>query len=400
MKNNERTKEKVALSGDVVILGAAQTPFSRRSELTDLEFIAEAASLALADARLTPDDVDGLAISANVIPDDSPYIAMHLGLRVRWVMKADFGGASPLIGMIRAKAAIESGQADIVIVVGGGNRADFPHLHHDVVSPQLDYMNRSWVLPFGYGGPNSSFGLVQRRHMMAHGTTLEQLGKIATTFRRHAQLNDEALLRDPLTIDDYVDSTLISDPIRFFDCVMRCAGGAAVVLGRASVADRTGREPVHLGASAEHHGHQLLEGSPDRLETGFVKIKDKLFATTPRDELDFLQLYDDYPIAVLMTLEDLGFCEKGSGGQFIEENDFSIWGSLPINTGGGLLSIGQPRLGGGLIPVIEAVRQLRGEAGERQLPDPRVGLVSGIGLIDYLGNVVVTAGLIVGKESL
>ncbi|MES2169174.1 MAG: thiolase family protein [Actinomycetota bacterium] len=384
--------------GKAVIAGVAETRFARHSDLSDLEIMADAIRLALEDAGIGKPDVDGLAICANVLPDDSSYLATHLGFESRWVMKADFGGASSLISMIRARAAIEAGLADVVVTVGGGNRADFPELHHDALSPQLDYANRSWVLPYGYGGPNSSFGLVQRRHMYEYGTTLEQLGIIATTFRQNAALNDNALLRDPMTIDDYVSSPLISDPIRKLDCVMRCAGGVAVVLCSEEFAARLGHRVVHMGASAENHAHQVLRGTPDRLETGFVAIRDALFADVSRDSLDFLQLYDDYPIAVLKQLEDLGFCESGDGGPFLERTDISLHGDLPINTGGGLLSGGQPRLGGGFIPVVEAVRQLRGEAGERQIPGAAVGLVSGIGLIDYVGNLVVTAGMILSRE--
>jgi acetyl-CoA acetyltransferase len=386
------------MTDPVVIAGVAETKLARNSELTDLEFLAEGMRLAILDAGITKDDVNGVVICAPVIPDDSPYLAEHFGFEARWVAKADYGGGSPVVGMLRARHAIEAGEADVVVIAAGGNRLEFPERQHDVTGDPLDYMNRSWVLPFGYGGPNSSFALVQRRHMLEYGTTLKQLGKVSTTFRRHAQLNENALLRDPLTLDDYLNSELISDPIRKLDCVMRCTGALAVVLTRESIALRTGRQPVYLGDSAEYHGYHVQEGSPNRLETGFVKIRDQLFANVAREDLDFLQLYDDYPIAILLQLEDLGFCEKGKGGQFLEETDFSIWGELPINTGGGVLSVGQPRLGGGLIPVVEAVRQLRGEAGERQLKNPKLGLVSGIGLIDYLSNLVLTAGLIVGKD--
>jgi len=138
--------------------------------------------------------------------------------------------------------------------------------------------------------------------------------------------------------------------------------------------------------------------SPDRLETGFVGIRDRLFEKIPREDIDFLQLYDDYPIAIVKQIEDLGYCGVGEGGKFIEDTDISIWGDLPINTSGGILSIGQPRLGGGYIPVIEAIRQLRGEAGERQVKKADTGLVSGIGLMSYLSNLVITCGMILGKE--
>jgi acetyl-CoA acetyltransferase len=165
------------------------------------------------------------------------------------------------------------------------------------------------------------------------------------------------------------------------------------------VAGRLERRPVHMGAIAENHAHQADRLAPDRTVTGFTAIRDRLFADVQRDGLDFLQLYDDYPIAVLKQLEDLGFCDLGDGGPFLERTDIGLGGTLPINTGGGLLSVGQPRLGGGFIPIVEAVRQLRGEAGERQVSGASAGLVSGIGLIDYLGNLVVTSGMILMRDA-
>lgn len=382
-----------------VIAGGAETRFSRRSGLADLQLMGQSIRAALADAGLTKDEVNGLAVCANVLPDDSPYLAEHLGLSTSWVMKADYGGASPVISIGRAVEAIEAGHADVVVCVGGGNRAENTKIQHDVVSPPLDYAHRNFVMPFGDGGANSLFGLVQRRHMYEHGTTLEQLGKISVTFRQHAQLNANALLHDPLTIDDYVSSPLISDPIRKLDCVMRCAGAAAVIVTTEEIAARHARRPVYIRAYGERHGHGSPCPSPDRLSTGFTDLHDELFTTTQRQQLDFLQLYDDYPIAVLMQLEGLGFCRPGGGGEFIESTDISLSGELPINTGGGMLSVGQPRLAGGFIGIIEAVRQLRGEAGARQLADAKTGLVTGIGLGAYLGNLVVSSAMILGTEA-
>jgi len=352
----------------------------------------------MAETGISKADIDGIVFCANVLPDDSSYMSEHLGLRVRYTAKADYGGASSVLSIARAVAAVEAGQAEVVVCVGGGNRADFTDLHHDAVAPPIDYAHRSFVLPYGYGGPNMQMALLQRRHMELYGTTLEQLGKISVTFRKHAQLNDNALLQGDLTVEDYVNSKLIADPIRFFDCVMRCAGAVAVIVTSEEFARRLPKPPVYIGGYEELHSYNANDISPDKLETGFVGLRDRLFARTPREELDFLQLYDDYPIAIVKQLEDLGFCGQGEGGKFVEQTDFSIWGDLPINTNGGLLSIGQPRLGGGYLPVTEAIRQLRGEAGPRQVKDARVGLVSGIGLMSYLSNLVVTVGMILGKE--
>jgi acetyl-CoA acetyltransferase len=381
-----------------VIAGGAETRFSRKSDLADLQIMAEATRLALAETGISKSDVDGIVFCANVLPDDSSYLSEHLGLRVRYTAKADHGGASSVLSIARAVAAVEAGHAEVVVCVGGGNRADFTDLHHDAVAPPIDYAHRSFVLPYGYGGPNMQMALLQRRHMEFYGTTLEQLGKISVTFRKHAQLNDNALLRADLTVEDYVSSKLIADPIRFFDCVMRCAGAVAVIVTSEEFASRLPKPPVYIGAYEELHSHNANDISPDKLETGFVAFADRLFARTPRAEMDFLQLYDDYPIAIVKQLEDLGFCGQGEGGKFVEETDISIGGDLPINTNGGILSIGQPRLGGGYLPVMEAIRQLRNEAGPRQVKDARVGLVSGIGLMSYLSNLVVTCAMILGRE--
>jgi acetyl-CoA acetyltransferase len=381
-----------------VLAGGAETRFSRKSDLADLQIMAEATRLALAETGISKADVDGIVFCANVLPDDSSYLSEHLGLRVRYTAKADHGGASSVLSIARAVAAVEAGHAEVVVCVGGGNRADFTDLHHDAVAPPIDYAHRSFVLPYGYGGPNMQMALLQRRHMEFYGTTLEQLGKISVTFRKHAQLNDNALLRGDLTVEDYVSSKLIADPIRFFDCVMRCAGAVAVIVTSEEFASRLPKPPVYIGAYEELHSHNANDISPDKMETGFVAFADRLFARTPRAEMDFLQLYDDYPIAIVKQLEDLGFCGQGEGGKFVEETDISIWGDLPINTSGGILSIGQPRLGGGYLPVMEAIRQLRNEAGPRQVKDARVGLVSGIGLMSYLSNLVVTCAMILGRE--
>ncbi|MFC9355129.1 thiolase family protein [Rhodococcus sp. NPDC057014] len=368
--------------------------------MTDEELMLDAIVEAINDAGLEKADIDGLAIGTMTLKDDSPAIAEHFGMELNWSMKSDFGGASGLISLFRAKESIEAGSVRAVVTVAGGNRADMPWLQHDASAPPNDYAHRSWILPYGYGGANTFFGLIQQRYMHEYDITLEQLGKISSTFRSHAQLNDAALLREPLSVEDYVNGRLVSDPIRFNDCVMRCAGAAAVVIGVEELAARSDHRPVHIGPYAERISHQASKQTADRIETGFVTIADKIFERYGRDRMDFLQLYDDYPIAIVKTLEDLGFAPRGRGGKFIEEHDISINGDLPINTGGGLLSVGQAAIGGGFVPILEAVEQLRGEAGRRQLAKADVGLVTGIGLLAYGGNLAVTSGAIFGKEPL
>lgn len=375
------------------IVGAAETTFTRDSTRSAVQLMAEAIDLAVADAGISLDSVDGLAVCTMSLPDDSPFLAEHLGLELGWVIKCDQGGASAVTSLIRAKHAIEAGYVDTVVCVGGGNRDG--RLEHDVTLPIGDYSRRNFVAPLGYGGPNSLFGLIQRRHMHEHGTTLEQLGKIAVTQRRHAQLNPNALLTEDMDLDDYLGSRLIADPIRLLDCVMPCSGSAAVVLTAEDTlpADLPHR-PVRIAAAAESINHQVHEPLPDRLSTGMRALAPRLWRDVDRSDLDFLQLYDDYPIAVVMQLEDLGFAEKGAGGPFIEEHDISISGDLPINTGGGQLSCGQPRSTGGHLGVVEAVRQIQGRAGPRQVVDARRGLVTGIGHLAYSTNLLCTAAVV------
>ena len=377
---------------EAVIVGVGETRFTKESDLTDEELIADAMRFALHDAGLRKSDVNGLAIGTMSLKDDVPLLAEHFGLSSKWLLKADYGGASGVVSVARARQAIEGGFADVVVTAAGGNKD--PNRQHDRQYPMSDYSRRSWVEPFGYGGPNSFFGLMQQLHMSKYGTTLEQLGKIATTFRSHAQLNDNALLQKDLSIDDYKDSRLISDPIRLLDCVMPCCGAAAIVIAREDIASQLQKPGIRVASYGESSGHQAAEALPDRLDLGFSQFRDRLFQNIPGTDMDFLQLYDDYPIAVLMTLEALGYAETGKGGLFLEETDISVGGELPINTGGGQLSIGQPTMAGGYIHVVEAVRQLRNEAGARQVEDARQGLVTGIGLVSSFGNVAVTAAMI------
>ena len=303
---------------------------------------------------------------------------------------------SGVLGVVRAAHAIQAGYVDLVVCVAGGTQ--LPRHEHDSLRPTMDYSRRNYVDIYGYGGATSLFGLIQRLHMERYGTTLEQLAKVAVTFRKHALMNPNALMKKELTVEDYVNSRLISDPIRLFDCVMRCSGALAFVVTSEKTAQRLNKKPVYLGPAAESIAYQVGESLPDKLTTGFKPVGEKIFRQVDRDSIQFMELYDDYPIAILMTLEDLGFCEKGKGGEFVEKTDILVGGDLPINTGGGQLSCGQPGLAGGHLLVAEAVRQLRGEAGERQIANPKRCLVSGIGWLTYCRNVGVTAACVLDNE--
>ena len=379
------------------IIGIGETEFSRKTEEPSFSLMAEAIGQALGDAGVSHKEVEGLAVTSMRIPDDSPFVADNLGFELSWSLYGDYGGGSGPVSVVRASQAIQAGYIDLAVCVAGGNR--FPDIDHDVSRPIMDYSRRNFVDPYGYAGATTLFALIQQLHMQKYGTNLEQLGKIAVTFREHASMNSNALLgHKDLTLDEYMNARMIADPIRLFDCVMPCSGAVAMVVTSEETAKRLGKQPIYVGPAAECINYQGRESSPDKLTTGFKVIGEKIFQQIDRESIDFLELYDDYPIAIVMTLEDLGYCEKGKGGEFVANTDISIGGDLPINTSGGQLSCGQPGLAGGHMLVVEAVRQLRGEAGERQVANARRGLCTGIGWLAYCRNVGVTAGLVLENE--
>jgi len=237
--------------------------------------------------------------------------------------------------------------------------------------------------------------------MHEFGTSLDHVGKIAVTARYHASLNPSAYLKKPMTLEEYKESRLISDPVRLLDCVMPANGGKAFIVASAERAKDLAKPPIYiLGYGEKHnpnygpsdHSNPLITGIKDSGATAF-----KMAEVSHRD-INLLALYDDYVIIVLMQIEDLGFCQKGDM-KFFESTDFSFRGNLPIQTGGGMINCGQPSTAGGMLHVIEVVRQLRGDGGERQVKNAKVGLATGLGGVAYGKNFSGTAAAILGNRS-
>ena len=361
------------------ITGYGQTAYEKRTTRTLFSFLSEAGKNALDSAGLTFKDVDGLAIcSFELHPDNAVTAAEQLGLSVSWAYLGTAGSAGPVASVINAVHAIETGQATTVLCIAGDN---YDVGGHFKLMDNFSRGLRNYGTPLGFGGANGLFGVIQRKHMETYGTRREDLGRIAVDQRRSAQRNEHALLRGPLTIEDYLNARIIADPIRLYDCVLPCAGAEAVVV---TTLDRA--QPgkgVRILSGFERHNHPPMEIAP--LRGGWETFADKLFAKAgygPED-MDFVQAYDDYPIMVAIQLEDLGFCKKGEVSEFLARNTFSWDGTLPLNTGGGQLSCGQAGIAGGLLSVTEAVRQLRGEGGDRQVANARRGVVAGYGMVGY-----------------
>ena len=374
-------------------MGYGSTEYSRKSEKPLLSYYSEAIHQALEQTGLQKKEIQGFSVTTQASPDHSPFVAEQLGLELDWVLNGDYGGAGGVMSLRRAADAIEAGHINLAVLVGG-NSFDKNVSHQRV----LEYQRSNYVDVFGYGGPNSLFALVERRHMEEYGTRLEQIGKIAVTQRENARLNPQALLRDPMTMENYLNSRMISDPIRLFDCVMPCSGAECIVIASEERARRITDKLVYLITDAEKVNYQVGEMLPDKTTTGMKIVGERLFAEVSPDEIDLCEIYDDYPIAVLIQIEDLGFCKKGDGGKFVDAHDLSFSGDFPLNTGGGQLSVGQAGLGGGFLHLVEALRQLRGETGPRQVAKAQKALVTGIGWLAYGRNLICTAGLVMERR--
>lgn len=361
------------------IVGYGATPYEKKTSRTLFSFLSEAGRNALQSAGLSFADIDGLAISSfELPPDNTVTTAEQFGMSISWAYLGTAGSAGPVASIINAVHAIESGQATTVLCIAGDN---YDVGGHFKLMDNFSRGLRNYGTPQGFGGANGLFAIIQRKHMETYGTRIEDLGRISVGQRRSAGQNERALLREPMTIDDYVNSRMIADPIRLYDCVLPCAGAEAVVV---TSLDRA--EPgkgVKVVTGYERHNHPQMEIAP--LRGGWELFAGRLYedAGYGPSDMDFVQLYDDYPIMVAIQLEDLGFCRKGEVSRYLADNTFDWEGSLPLNTGGGQLSCGQAGIAGGLLSVTEAVRQLRGEGGGRQVASARRGLVAGYGMVGY-----------------
>lgn len=367
------------VASDVGIVGYGESAYAKKTDRTLLSLLAEAARGALRTAGMTKSEIDGLAVcSFDLPPDNAATLAEQFGLSVSWAYLGTAGGAGPVASVINAVRAIGAGHASAVLCLAGDA---YDVAGHYRMMDNFNRALRNYGAPNGFGGANGLFGIIQRKHMETYGTRPEELGRIAVGQRASAMRNENALFRAPLTLEEYLQARVIADPIRLYDCVMPCSGAEAVVV---APLDRLKRaRPVRVAAGYEQHNHPVGEIAP--LRGGWELFREALYGDAgygPRD-MDFVQAYDDYPIMVAIQLEDLGFCAKGEVGRLLAANTLSFDGSLPVNTNGGQLSCGQAGAGGGMIGLVEAVRQLRGEAGRRQVAGARRGLVSGYGMVGY-----------------
>ncbi len=364
----------MSLHDQVAIVGLGATEFSKDSGVSTLTLGTRAIMAALEDAGLSADDLDGVAtfrVGDSVLP---AILSQALGLRDLKYYVDQFGGGSVSHSIIgQAALAIHAGIADTVVCYRALNaRSEFRM--GGTGRPLVDAVETQYQAPYGYFTPPQQFAMAARAHMERYGTTEAQLGQVAVTQRANAVLNERALMRAPISLDDYFASRLVVEPFRLFDCCLETDGAVAILLTSAERARDLRQTPVLISGASWGSGQTLYSNEqPDPTRTAAADMGRRLFemaGVTPSD-IDVAELYDCFTYSVLVQLEDYGFCAKGEGGPFVESGATALGGRLPVNTHGGFLSEGYVH---GLNHVFEAVSQLRGDAGARQVPDAQLAL--------------------------
>ena len=363
----------------VAIVGAALSDCGRVDGLTEYELHYQATSRALRDAGLTKDDIDCfMSTGTGTLPPID--VAEYLGLRPTWVDSTSVGGSSWEFLVEHALAAISASLIDVAVLsYASTTRAD---LKRRLRPANLGFTTRGpgqFDSPWGFS-LIAKYAMAARRHMIEFGTTVEQLAEIAVSTRHNASLNPDAYYREPITIDDVQGRPVIADPFTKLHCCIRSDGGGAVVLASADRARDCAKAPVWVLGTGEATSHVTMSEWPDFTESPCVRSGKQAFeaaGVTPAD-IDVCELYDSFTSTVLLTLEGLGFCKKGEGGPFVADGKLRVGGALPTNTDGGGLSACHPGMRG-IFLLVEAVRQLRAECGERQVPGARLACVNGTG---------------------
>ncbi len=368
------------LNRKTAIVGYGEADLRKQEGKTGLHFAAEAAANAIRDAGIRKDEIDGLVTSYAVTEPYPFYSAMlceYLQIRPGMHAAIHTGGSTFAQTLSHAAMAIATGVCKTVLVVHGDNRASGMTREQWIAVAAGGAGHPDWESPYGPLVP-SFYALAAARHMHEYGTRPEHLAQIAVSQRKHAAMNPKALMRKPITVDDVLNSRLIADPLHVLDCCMVSDFGGAVIVTSAERARDMKNPPIYLLGVGEGLEYEYV-CQASNLTTSAATMAGaaafRMAGMTPAD-MQFAQLYDCFTITVLITMEDLGFCKKGEGGAFVEGGQrIELGGQIPVNTHGGLLSCAN----GGILGLVEGVRQLRHEAGDRQIADVKRGLVNSLG---------------------
>ena len=365
----------------VAVAVPVTVPYERFSNNSAQWWIARALKMLLDGSGLAKQQIDGLALSSFTLAPDNPVsITQHLGLSPRWLDGIALGGASGVVALRRGARAVQAGDANVIACIAADTNR--PGSFRSLVS-NFSRFAQDASYPYGGAGPNANFALLTDYYMRSYGATAEDFGKLAVSQRENASATPWALLKKPLTMRNYLDARPIADPLRLFDCVLTCAGAEAFLIMRDDMAQDLGIPFARIRGTIERHN--AYSGDVVQHRGGWSVDAGELWTTAgirPEDT-DFVQTYDDYPVISMLQFEDLGFCAKGEGPDFVRAHEFGVDGTFPHNTSGGQLSTGQAGAAGGHLGVVEAIRQLADTA-PKQLPARNgIGVVSGFGMINY-----------------
>lgn len=378
---------------DVALTTPVTVPYVRYSIRNAHWFLSRALLGLLEGAGLAKEAVDGLCVSSfTLYPDTAVGLTEHLGISPRWLDHIPTGGACGVMALRRAARAVQMGDADVVACIA----ADTNHVDSfRLMLGNFSHFARDAVYPYGSGGPNASFAFLTDYYMRHYGATREDFGKLCVQQRANALGFPHALFKKPLSMEQYLAAREITSPLHLFDCVMPCAGGEGFLVMARQRAEDLGLPYAKVLSTIERHN--AFSGDPIQMRGGWAVDREDLYGMaglTPQD-IDFLQTYDDYPVINMLQLEDLGFCAKGEAPQFVRSHDFTWRGDFPLNVSGGQLSVGQAGIAGGYLGLVEAIRQLTGAPLGHAVPNARVGLVSGFGMINYDRGLCSAATLLV-----
>jgi acetyl-CoA acetyltransferase len=380
------------VSEDVVIIGIGDTPVGRLLGMGPVQIQALAVRAAVKDCGQPLSSLDGIInLDPYAIPNSmfSTTLAEYLGVKPSFVSTIDVGGTVSGMTMLQqAVWAIGSGYCEMAVCVYGENT--LTGRPKDVQGLYMKNLlgGEEWEEPFGLQGMVIPYALVAERYLHDYNASVEDLGAVAVNTRRHALLNDNAQMKKPITIDDYRASRMISSPLRLLDCSLVSDGGGALVLTTRERARRLGARAIRIRSMAMRATHNSAAQLPDIEAFGMKDAAQRAFeaAGVGPEDLDFAELHDAFTISVLVTLDAIGLSPPGGAGAFVRSGAATLGGKCPVNTHGGLLS--QAHIGG-MLHITEAVRQLRGEAGNRQVPGARIAAVSGNGGIFSVCGVMI-----------
>ena len=369
-----------ALRGRAAIVGVGTFGCGEAHGFTDMELLARSARTAVAEAGLKMSDIDGICTASGGSTMWAMPVIEYLGLRPTFIDSTMLGGSSFVAHLMPAMQALQSGQCNAVLVCYGSTQRTATFGRKEMVGTRKFLDPQPYEMPYEPMLPLSAYALVASRYMHEFGATRRHLAEVAVAARAWAAMNPEAFMRDPLSIDDVLGARMVSDPLSVRDCCLVSDGGGAYVLVRADRARELAKKPVYVLGNGTAVWNRQISSMHDLTVTAATQSGKAAYdmAGLSAKDVDVVELYDAFTINTMLFLEDLGFCKKGEGAVFVENGGIAPGGRLPVNTNGGGLSCVHPGMYG-IFTIIEAVRQLRGECGDRQVKGAKIALSHGNG---------------------